>query len=159
MGFLDFLTLGYIVFGIFMGRKRGLFRELPDALSVLIFFITGCGLYRWTGRALSEMNQLAGQSLGVGSFLGLVTGVFALVKHFRHQVSGWAERRFDERTQKLGGGIAGGVRTFTLVAVVLLVFAHWPLHGLTRPLVKSSLLGRALIKFVLPVYGTTHGAL
>jgi len=159
MSFLDFAALAYIAFGVFRGRKRGLFKELPGALSVLIFFVTGCGLYRWTGRALAGMNHLAGQSLGVGSFIGLVMGVVMLVRHFRRQISGWVEQRFDQRTQKLGGGIAGGVRTFVFTAIVLLVLAHWPLHGLTRPLAESTLLGRGLIKFVLPVYGQTHGAL
>jgi len=44
-------------------------------------------------------------------------------------------------------------------STLLLILAHWPLHGTTRWIAESSLLGRLLIRFILPVYAATHGAL
>jgi uncharacterized membrane protein required for colicin V production len=158
MGVLDYAAFAYIAFGVVGGLKRGLFQELPAALGIVVFFVTGCGLYRWMGRTLAQMNRWTGQSLGVLSFIGLAGAVFVFVRGLRATVGGWAQRRFAAHA-RWGGALVGGLRTFLFASVVLLVFAHWPLHALTRPLAEGSLLGRALIKFVLPVYGQTHGAL
>ena len=158
MGFLDYVALAYMIFGVLRGLKRGLFKELPAALGIVVFFVTGCGLYRWTGRGLAQMNRWVGQGLGALSFFGLATSVIVLVRTLRAWIGAWAERRLAAH-ERWGGAVVGGVRTFVFTSVVLLVFAHWPLHAITRQLAEGSLLGRLLIKMVLPVYGQTHGAL
>lgn len=159
LGALDLLALVWVSWGVYLGRKRGLGRELVGALSVFIFFLTGCGLYRWTDRALTQVSHITGQAVGVLSFFGLAVAAIMLVRHFRGRAQDWAERRYDGSQRKLRGAILGGVRTFLLACVVLLVMAHWPLHFLTRPFVESSMLGRCLTRWVLPVYEKTHGTL
>ena len=159
LGILDLLALAWIGWGVYLGRKRGLGRELVGALSIFIFFLTGCGLYRWTDRALIQMGHITGQAVGVLSFFGLAVATIVLVRSLRGRAQDWAERRYDGSQRKFGGTVLGGVRTFLLACVVLLVMAHWPLHFLTRPFVQSSMLGRCLTRWVLPVYGKTHGAL
>ena len=158
LGLLDLLVSAYIVFGALRGLKRGLFKELPAALGIVFFFVTGCGLYRWTGHALAQMSRWTGQGLGLLGFFGLAVGVVILVRRLRVLVGAWAERHFAQY-ERLGGAIVGGLRTFVFASVVLLVLAHWPLHGFTRPLAEKSLLGRTLTHYVLPVYGKTHGSL
>ena len=159
-GVVDGLALGYVVYGVARGRRRGLFQELPGAISVTIFLITGCGIYRWSARALLGINHIVGQILGVAGFAGLVCAGIVLGRGLRGWVGRWAHDRYGaEETQKAGGAIAGGVRSFVWVVVALLVFAHWPLHPVTRPIAESSILGRALTRFVLPVYEKTHGPL
>ena len=158
MGVLDYVALGYVGFGILRGLKRGLFKELPAAVGIVVFFVTGCGLYRWTGGALAQTNRWLGQSLGVVSFFGLATAVIVLVRQLRAWIAAWAERRFAPHVH-WGGAVVGGLRTFVFACVVLLVLIHWPLRGITRPVAQSSWLGRALTRFVLPVYDKTHGAL
>jgi branched-subunit amino acid ABC-type transport system permease component len=159
MGILDFVALAYIGYAVRKGHQRGLSTELAGAVSIAIFFATGCGLYRWTGRALAEASHLTGQPLGALGFIGLAVSTVALVRYLRQRVRDWVESRYDAPQRKLGGMIVGAVRAFLLVCVALLVLAHWPLHFLTRPFAEGSTLGRCLTKWVLPVYEKTHRAL
>jgi uncharacterized membrane protein required for colicin V production len=158
MGVLDFVTIAYVGYAARKGWKRGLSAELPGAISIGIFFVTGCGLYRWIGRTLADASRLTGQTLGALSFLGLVVSTVVMVKFLRQRVREWVERRYDVQQRALGGLIVGALRALLLVCVALLVLAHWPLHSLTRPFVESSLLGRSLTKWGLPVYEKTHAA-
>ena len=159
MGVLDFVAIGYVGYAARKGSKRGLPAELPGAISIGIFFVTGCGLYRWTGHALAELSHLTGQAVSALSFLGLVVSTVVMVRYLRQRVRDWIERRYNTQERALGGLIVGGVRAFLLVCVALLVLAHWPLHSLTRPFAEGSALGRCLTKWVLPVYEKTHGTL
>jgi len=159
MGILDFAALAYIGYAALKGRKRGLSTELPGAISIAVFFLTGCGMYRWTGRAFAELNHLTGQALNTFGFAGLVGFAVASVHYLRKRAWDWVERRYSIEQRKLGGMIVGAVRAFLLVCVTLLVLAHWPLHSLTRPFTEASAMGRCLTKWVLPVYEKTHGAL
>ena len=156
IGVLDIVAATYVFYCVRKGRKRHLSRELPSLVGWLVFFITGCGLYKWTGRALLEVNHLTRQSVGVISFLGMAFGTVMIVRRLRAHIGQWAEQKCVAETQKLAGAIAGGLRSFLIISIVLLTFAHWPLHFLTRPFAEGSLLGRSLVKFVLPVYEKTH---
>src|SRR5664280_1863769 len=90
LGALDLLALAWVSRGVYLGRKRGLGRELLGALSVFIFFLTGCGLYRWTDRALTKVSHMTGQAVGVLSFFGLAAAAIFLVRHFRGRAQDWA---------------------------------------------------------------------
>jgi hypothetical protein len=157
-GVVDLLALGYVGYGVARGRRRGLFQELPGAISMTLFLVTGCGLLHWSERALADVNHLVNQAASLTGLACLVTGAVVLMRELRAWIGRWAAQRYGAvETQKAGGGIAGGVRCLALVSALLLGFAHWPLHSLTRPITESSLLGRALTRFVLPVYEKTHG--
>ena len=102
---------------------------------------------------------MTGQTLNALGFAGLVVATVASVRYLRQRARDWVERRYDVAQRKLGGMMVGAGRAFLLVCVALLVLAHWPLHSLTRPFAESSVLGRCLTKWVLPVYEKTHGTL
>ena len=156
---VDLFVLVHIAFATWRGRKRGLMVEFPSAASIGVFFVTGCGLFKWMYRVLSEVNTKVGQSLGIFTFIGLIVAAFALWKKSKTHLATLAGRYVSEDRQRIAGAIAGGVRAFLVVSTLLLILAHWPLHGMTRWITESSLLGRLLIRFLLPVYSHTHGAL
>jgi uncharacterized membrane protein required for colicin V production len=156
---VDLYVLTHISLAAWRGRKRGLNVELPSAASTGIFFVTGCGLFKWLYRILSEVNTKAGQSLGIFTFVGLIVAAFVLYRKSKTQLATLASRYIPEDRQRLAGAIAGGVRAFLVISTLLLILAHWPLYGTTRWIAESSLLGRLLIRFILPVYAHTHGAL
>jgi len=156
-GLVDYLATGYVAWGIARGRRRGLFQELPGAISAALFLVTGCGLLHWTERALADVNHLVNKAASLTGLACLATGAWVLMRELR----AWLQRRATEKygdveTQKTGGAIAGGVRSFALACAALLVVAHGPVRGLTRPFTESSALGRALTRYILPVYEKTH---
>jgi uncharacterized membrane protein required for colicin V production len=156
---VDLLILAYVVLSIWRGRKRGLTRELPGAFSVTVFALTGWGLFKIMWLGLGQAGTLTAQSAPLLTFVGLVAGAIFLWRRMRARVRWIAQKWPAERQQRGGGSVAGGVRAFVVCATLLLILAHWPLHGLTRWIPESSLVGRGLIRFVLPVYEKTHGAL
>jgi uncharacterized membrane protein required for colicin V production len=156
---VDLLVLTHVSFTVWRGRKRGLTVEFPSAASIAVFFVTGCGLFTWLYRIMSEVNTKAGQSLGVFTLGGLIFAAFVLWRKSQAQLTKLASRYVAEDRQRLAGAIAGGVRAFLIDSTLLLILAHWPLHGMTRWIAESSFLGRLLIHFILPVYNHTHGAL
>ena len=156
---IDLLVLAYIAFAAWRGRKRGLVVELPMAASSAIFFVTGCGLFNWMYRGLSKASALTGQSLGVFTFVGLIVASYILWRTLTARLGKAAGKYVTEHRHRLAGGSAGGVRALVLASTLLLILVHWPLHAFTRGLAEGSLFGRVLVRWVLPVYGKTHGAL
>jgi uncharacterized membrane protein required for colicin V production len=159
LNFVDLLAVVHVAFATWRGRKRGFLVELPSAVSITLFSVTGLGLFKWMYRGLSQVSGRVGQSVGLLTFAGLVVAAYVLAGRIRAYLGTFAEKLVSEPRHRLAGGITGGVRAFVLFCTLLLVLAHWPLHAMTRWIVEGSFLGRSLIRWVLPVYGKTHGAL
>jgi len=155
---LDLLILAYIAYSVWRGRKRGIIVEAPGAVSVVVFFFSGWGLLKLVYRGLASASETTGQSAGLLTFVGLIIATLIIWRRIRRRIRGHAEKLCPEDKRQLAGGIASGVKAFLLAAIVLLVCAHGPLRGVTRWIAEGSLLGRGLIRFVLPVYGQNHGA-
>jgi uncharacterized membrane protein required for colicin V production len=156
---IDLLIAVYMAISVWRGRRRGLVKELPAAFSITVFALTGWGLFKIMWRGLSQAGTLTARSAPLLTFFGLVAGSIWLWRKMRDRVRWVAQKWPEQRQQRLGGGVAGGVRAFVLSATLLLILAHWPLHGMTRWITQSSILGRVLIRALLPVYDKTHGAL
>lgn len=153
---LDLFVVGYVSYAAWRGRKRGLVKELPSAFSITVFCLSGWGLFKIMFRGLEEASKLTGQSVGLLTFIGLIVGAVVMWRRMQARLRWVAEKCVPENRQPMAGAIAGGVRAFVLVATLLLILAHWPLHGLTRGFVQSSFTGRVLVRVVLPVYEKTH---
>ena len=80
-------------------------------------------------------------------------------KRIKRRIAKRAEQLCPESKRAVAGAIAGGIKAFLLSAIVLLICAHGPLKAVTRWIPEGSLIGQGLIRFVLPVYDKTHGAL
>ncbi len=156
---LDLLIVAFIAFSVWRGRKNGIIVEAPGAVSLAIFFFSGWGLLKLVYRGLSSTSEMVGHSVGLFTFVGLIAGTVVIWRRIRKRISGRAEQLCPESKRALAGGIAGGVKAFLLSSIILLVCAHGPLRAVTRWIAEGSLLGRGLIRFVLPVYGQTHGAI
>lgn len=137
-GVFDVATAAYVVYGICKGRKRGLSGEFPGAVSVLVFVITGGGLFHWTEHALAQANETVKRYVGEASFVGLAIASFVLVQIFKKAMRTWAERRF-AGWQKIGGPVLGAVRCFVVAVIMLMVCGHGPL----QVLVNGSWMGKA----------------
>jgi uncharacterized membrane protein required for colicin V production len=156
---IDLLVLANCAFAVWRGRRNGLVKELPSLVGVLFFLVAGVGMFKALWHLLDEASRHLGQSMGVISFVGLGVASWQLLKWVRGHIAWIGQRWPEEPAQRLGGAMAGGVRSLVVSATLLLILAHWPLSGLTRWIPDSSLYGRVLIRVLLPVYDKTHGAL
>jgi len=137
-GWFDVATAAYVVYGIRKGRKRRLSGEFPGVVCVLVFAITGGGLFHWTERALAEASQTVKKYVGGVSFVSLAIASFVMVQLFKRKMRAWADSRFEATWQKVGGPVLGGVRCFVVAVIVLMVCGHGPL----RVLVDGSWMGK-----------------
>lgn len=157
MNVIDLLVPAYVVYGAIKGRQRGFSRELPKAFGSTLAFVSGFGIYRWTGKLLSEASHLTGQTSGGLTFLAVVIGAITLVRHFPARIRQWAETKYpDETVQKKAGMVAGLIRTLMLSSTVILFMNLAPVGPLREPFTKGSLIGRTLNRWVLPVYEASH---
>jgi uncharacterized membrane protein required for colicin V production len=149
--FVDFFTLAYVLFGSRRGRTRGLGGELPRLIGVSLFFVTGGGLYHWTETLMIQMSAPARQTSGALGLIGVLVGAYFVARQIRARVRSWAEQNFPgDRTQKLGGCVAGGLRAFVIASCLILFFSALPLGFLVAPFRQGSLVGRTLNRLVAP---------
>lgn len=148
LGFLDLVVVAWCLWWAKRGYRRGLPMELPRTLGVLVFGLTGFGLFHWTSQALAEASRVTGQTTTGLSFILLLVAAKLLVGQFRSRIQEHAMERWGEA--RPAGSLAGGLRAFMLACIILAFFAEGPFHALTRPAAKTSLLGRTLTWFLLP---------
>lgn len=149
LGLADVAVAGYLGWGVFKGRRRGLSVELPRLVGVALAFVTGAGLFRWSARIFGEMDKLVGQITGALGWAGCLVGSYYGVRWFRERMGRWITSLYAKETvQKRAGMAAGFLRTFFISSMVVLILLHTPLAFL----VGNSVMGRNVVQIVRPVY-------
>ena len=153
---VDVVALGSAAYGAWRGRKRGLSRELPALAGETVWLVTGCGLYHWTERGLATMANMSGHSFGlVGFAVGWVAAV-AIMRRLKGRIHDTTQKKFpDEKTQRIGGSIAGACKVFVFVGVLILIAGHLP-GFLGKPFNSGSLVGSCLTRLVTPIQEKTN---
>jgi len=149
---VDIAVLAYMGYAVWMGRRRGMAKEVPWALGWLVALFTGSGIYRWTTRGLEQASQATGITFGIFGFLVILIGGYLMVLKLRARIRTILEKKYpDSNLQKTGGMIAGGLRALWLSSVLILFVMLLPVGFLREPFQKGSLVGRMLNRIVLPV--------
>ena len=156
---LDLFIVAYIAFSVWRGRKQGIIAEAPGTVSLAVFFFSGWGLLKALYKGLASTSEMVGHSVGLVTFVGLVVLAVVIWKRIQRRIRWRAEQLCPESKRAAAGAVAGGIKAFLLAAIVLLICAHGPLKAVTRWIPEGTLIGRGLIKFVLPVYDKTHSTL
>ena len=143
---LDMIVGGYLVWGFYQGRRRGLRGEAVRIISLLIVltFLLGFGLFKLVGNSLATLADSVSQTRGIViSVLLMVTTLVVVIiirKKLRHQQA--SVRPAGEPS--LYGGIAGLLRAMLMLGVTLTVL------GLFLPdILEHALLGDSLLAQVL----------
>lgn len=146
MATLDVIVAGYLAWGFFQGRRRGLRGEGIRIISLLIVltFLLGFGLFKLVGNSLATLADSVSQTRGIViSVLLMVTTLVVVIivrKKLRHQQA--SMRPAGEPS--LSGGIAGLLRAMLMLGITLTVL------GLFLPgFLEQALLGNSLIAQVL----------
>lgn len=160
MGFnlFDIAVLGYVAYGLWRGHHRGLSQELPRVVGILVFVMTGFGIFRWTSRGLSSVSQTTGVTLGIVGFVLLVAGAWWISGRLSRRISSLSDKHIaDKVAQKKLGMIVGGLRTLVIGCFIIVYLWLLPLGELSKPFSGGSFFGRNLIQFIVPVYEKVAG--
>ena len=143
---LDMIVGGYLVWGFYQGRRRGLRGEAVRIISLLIVltFLLGFGLFKLVGNSLATLADSVSQTRGIVISVLLMLTTLAVViiirKKLRHQQA--SVRPAGEPS--LYGGIAGLLRAMLMLGVALTIL------GLVLPdFLEQALLGNSLLAQVL----------
>ena len=143
---LDMIVGGYLVWGFYQGRRRGLRSEGVRIISLLIVlaFLLGFGMFKLVGNSLASLADSVSQTRGIVISVLLMVATLVVVifirKKLRHQQA--SVRPAGEPS--LYGGIAGLLRVMLMLAVSLTVL------GLLLPdFLEQALLGDSLLAQVL----------
>ena len=143
---LDMIVGGYLVWGFYQGRRRGLRSEGVRIISLLIVLalLLGFGLFKLVGNSLASLADSVSQTRGIVISVLLMVATLVVVvfirKKLRHQQA--SVRPAGEPS--LYGGIAGLLRAMLMLAVSLTVL------GLLLPdFLEQALLGDSLLAQVL----------
>jgi uncharacterized membrane protein (DUF485 family) len=146
MATLDVIVAGYLVWGYYQGRRRGLRGEGIRIISLLIVltFLLGFGLFKLVGNGLAALADSVSQTRGIViSVLLMVTTLIVVIiirKKLRY-------RHADVRPageQALYGGIAGLLRAMLVLGVTLTVLWLFLPDFLNQALLGDSVLAQVL---------------
>jgi uncharacterized membrane protein required for colicin V production len=143
---LDMIVGGYLIWGIYQGRRRGLRGEGVRilSLSIVLAFLLGFGLFKLVGNSLATLADSVSQTRGIviSVLLMVVTLVVVVIIRKRLRQQPASTRPIGEPS--LYGGIAGLLRAMLMLGVALTIL------GLVLPdFLEQALLGNSLLAQVL----------
>lgn len=143
---VDIAALIFIAVGVFIGLRRGLSGELAHLLSIAAAFIVGLSFHQPIGVWLAEHTRLSPQSgRAMAFFLAVVVAMLGMVLA-RLAVKNIMKVVIEKEADKIGGCIAGFVRSSVIVIAVFLVMNMWPHDYLNRQFGEESIIGSVVLK-------------
>lgn len=150
--------LGFIILvliGLARGWARGLSGELARLLSVAAGLAAGIYFYQPVGRHLVEQTRLGEweEPATHGIAFGLIfIGTWLAMRLLRFLLRHVMEFAFRGKIEKVGGALAGLLRSAILAAAGVLLLGSCPVAGLRRFFFEESVIGGTLARHLLPVY-------
>jgi uncharacterized membrane protein required for colicin V production len=143
---LDMIVGGYLVWGFYQGRRRGLRSEGVGIISLLIVlaFLLGFGLFKLVGSSLASLVDSVSQTRGIVISVLLMVATLVVVIFIRKKLR---QRQANVRSAgepSLYGGIAGLLRVMLMLAVSLTVLGLFLPDFLEQALLGDSLLAQVL---------------
>lgn len=143
---IDLFALGTILLSTLIGYRRRLSGEIANLLSLAAVFFVGFIAYRPVGNWLLTYSRLDGRTADVVAYV-LTTIVAIIIMVIIRLVLGSIMRIvIEEEVDKIGGVIAGMVRSFFLITIVFLVMNLVPHEYLNKKFGEESVIGRLVIK-------------
>jgi len=147
---LDMIVGGYLVWGFYQGRRRGLRGEGVRiiSLSIVLAFLLGFGLFKLVGASLATLADSVSKTRGIViSILLMVATLVAVIiiqKKLRHQQA--SVRPAGEPS--LYGGIAGLLRAMLMLGVTSIILGLFLPDFLEHALLGDSLFAQVLERLV-----------
>jgi len=144
MTLIDISTLVLIALGTIHGCFRGLSGELAHVLSIIAAFVFGLWFHHPFALWMMDNTRLGARPAQALAFtttiLSALMVMFCLQFGFRRIMKVVIEENFD----KIGGGIAGFIRSCLVVVIIFILFNMWPHEYLNRKFGDESMIGSFL---------------
>jgi uncharacterized protein YkwD len=143
----DLAIILMIFYAAYVGVRRGFILVGLELVSFLIAGTVAVSLYRFIGQYLSRYLRI---SLGLGNitafiFAWIAVEIICALLVRRYLVERIAPSWQGARLNRIGGAVAGAVRTVILLALLLMVFAGLPFSAATKQPVTGSYLASAIL--------------
>ncbi|MEA2094632.1 MAG: CvpA family protein [Pseudomonadota bacterium] len=146
MAILDVIVAGYLVWGFYQGRRRGLRGEGIRIISLLIVltFLLGFGLFKVVGNSLAALTDSFSQTRGILVSVLLMVTTLVIVVIIRKKLRAQRASVRPAGEPALYGGIAGLLRALLMLGVILAAFGLFLPDFLNHALLDDTLFGQAL---------------
>lgn len=149
---LDIFAAVYLLFGLLRGLKRGLSGELARLASMAFILFAGWRMYVPLGEKIAEVTRLTDeQSLLAGFALTILAAGVSMIL-LRLVLKNILEFTFKGKLEKIGGMVAGFLRSSVLIALIVIPLGLSPIPYLQRTVAEESLVGSTIIHYLVPVY-------
>ncbi len=149
---IDLLSLGYILLAALIGLKRGLSCELSRLLSIGIAVFAGWRLHGPIGRMVAGVTRLEGTDAFLAGFLTVILGAGLLMAVLRWSLRKVMAMSFHPVVNRIGGGVAGGIRGLLIASVLFIGVGMSRSNYLQRKFIDESMVGTFVMDNVLPLY-------
>ena len=148
---LDMIVGGYLVWGFYQGRRRGLRSEGIRIISLMVVlaFLLGFGLFKLVGNSLATLADSVTQTRGIIISILLMVATLVVVIIIRRKLHQQAKAG-PAREPSLYGGIAGLLRTMLVLGVTVTILGLFLPDFLEHALLGDSMLGHALKWLTVP---------
>ncbi len=146
--YIDLAALVFVVIGAFVGYCRKLSGEIALLLSVGAAFFIGLFFYEHVGVWLVTNTKLdvGGARIATYVFLILSAGIVMVVS--RIVLGKIMNLVIGEKADRVGGVLAGSIRSILLVLIFFLAMNIIPYEYLNSKFGEESYIGRGVIRFL-----------
>lgn len=145
---IDVAALIIVAFSTLQGFRRGLSGELARLVSVVVAFSFGLYFYRPLGSWLVEHSRLTEQRAQALAFLAMVIAAVVVMIFLRFVLKHIMKIAFEKKVDKMGGCLAGFIRSSVFVIIVFLLLNMWPHDYLNRQFGEKSVIGNIVVKYM-----------
>ncbi|OVE75574.1 hypothetical protein BVX97_04090 [bacterium E08(2017)] len=147
--YADLVSLIVIAIGIFVGYRRKLSGEIAILISVAAALFVGFFFFEPLGVWLATNTDLGINGARIATYVFIILGSSVVMVVLRLVLGKVLKIVIGEEADKIGGAIAGFVRSSIFVLIIFLLMNIIPNENLNRVFGEGSFIGRQTLK-ILP---------
>jgi membrane protein required for colicin V production len=143
---VDVIAFAAVALGAVRGYFRGLSGELARVISLVAALVLGLRFYRPLAEWVMAYTRIAEENAPIAAFIITVLTAVVCLFFLRYLLKRIIKVAIEEGADKIGGVIAGLIRSVVMVLIVFLALNLWPDERLNRAFGEESLIGRLVLK-------------
>jgi uncharacterized membrane protein required for colicin V production len=151
---VDVVALILMTIGMIRGVSKGLSGELAELISAAAALVVGWRFYQPLGNYLKNVSRMSETGSYLAAFLVILVGGYIAMRLLRVMLRALMEFSFKGKLERIGGGLAGLLRTTVVISAFILIVALIPQARVHRVVAEESVFGKFLYNNLGPVYDT-----